>query len=162
MISSAEREGVARLLDACEVQTRSAAHDGWSPELPYRGATGARAHPQRTLEERPPTHGPPPGAAALTFRLSTVPAIEAPPTLLADLYRIRWRAALGFKEWTSLLGLADLRARDPGLARCSLLATLLAALLADVRSRAPRDFSVGGSCQLADATEPLAMVPLGR
>jgi hypothetical protein len=100
-------------------------------------------------------------AASFTFLLCTLPKGEAPPTLLADLYRVRWQVELGFKRWKSLLGLAELRAREPGLARCYILAKLVAAVLADAISRAPRDFSPWGY-PLADASEPLEMVPLGH
>lgn len=84
-----------------------------------------------------------------------------PPTLLAELYRVRWQVELGFKRWKSLLDLADLRAREPGLATCYILAKLVAAVLADAISCAPREFSPWGY-PLEGSSEPLATVPLGR
>lgn len=99
-------------------------------------------------------------AAAYTFLLCTVPASEAPATLLAELYRVRWQVELAFKRWKSLLDLGELRAREPGLAKCYILAKLVAAVLADSISRAPRAFSPWGY-PIEGHAEPLAMVPVG-
>lgn len=54
-----------------------------------------------------------------------------PPERLASTYRLRWQIELAFKRMKSLIGLEDLRAKDPDLARLWINTALLAALLAE-------------------------------
>lgn len=54
-----------------------------------------------------------------------------PPERLASTYRLRWQIELAFKRMKSLVGLEDLRAKDPDLARMWINTALLAALLAE-------------------------------
>lgn len=83
-------------------------------------------------------------AARFTFLLTSVPAAEADDATMANLYRLRWQIELAFKRWKSLLGLANLRADDPDLARAYIYAKLIAALLADKMARQWRAFSPYG------------------
>ena len=46
-------------------------------------------------------------------------------------YRLRWQVELAFKRMKSLVGLEELRAKDPKLAKAWINTALLAALLAD-------------------------------
>jgi hypothetical protein len=54
-----------------------------------------------------------------------------PPERLASTYRLRWQVELAFKRMKSLVGLEDLRAKDPRLARLWINTALLGALLAE-------------------------------
>lgn len=54
-----------------------------------------------------------------------------PPDKIASTYRLRWQIELAFKRMKSIVGLEDLRAKDPELARMWINTALLAALLAD-------------------------------
>src|SRR5207248_9109430 len=47
------------------------------------------------------------------------------------LYRLRWQVELCFKRLKGLIGLGNLRARDPHLCRTYLLGNLLSALLVE-------------------------------
>uniref|UniRef100_UPI0039A68DDF transposase n=1 Tax=Rhodospirillum sp. A1_3_36 TaxID=3391666 RepID=UPI0039A68DDF len=53
------------------------------------------------------------------------------PEQIASLYRLRWKIELAFKRLKSLLGIDELPAKDPDLARSWLSAKLLTALLID-------------------------------
>lgn len=83
-------------------------------------------------------------AARFAFLLTSVPATEADDATIAELYRLRWQIELAFKRWKSLLGLANLRADDPDLARAYIYAKLIAAVLADAMARQWRAFSPYG------------------
>jgi hypothetical protein len=83
-------------------------------------------------------------ACRFTFLLTSVPLHEANDATMANLYRLRWQIELVFKRWKSLLGLANLRADDPDLARAYIYAKLIAALLADNMARQWRAFSPYG------------------
>lgn len=83
-------------------------------------------------------------ACRFAFLLTSVPAREADAAAIANLYRVRWQIELVFKRWKSLLGLANLRAEDPDLARAYIYAKLIGALLADKMARQWRAFSPYG------------------
>lgn len=61
--------------------------------------------------------------------LTSLPAADWPPERLLATYRLRWQIELAFKRMKSLIGLEDLRAKDPDLARLWINTALLAALL---------------------------------
>lgn len=63
--------------------------------------------------------------------LTSLPPDDWPPGRLASTYRLRWQIELAFKRMKSLVGLEDLRAKDPDLARLWINTALLAALLAE-------------------------------
>ncbi|WP_187972122.1 IS4 family transposase [Aquibium microcysteis] len=63
--------------------------------------------------------------------LTSLPSDGWPPERLASTYRLRWQVELAFKRMKSLVGLEDLRAKDPNLARLWINTALLAALLTE-------------------------------
>jgi hypothetical protein len=63
--------------------------------------------------------------------LTSLAPDDWPPERLAATYRLRWQIELAFKRMKSLVGLEDLRAKDPDLARLWINTALLAALLAE-------------------------------
>jgi hypothetical protein len=63
--------------------------------------------------------------------LTSLAQNDWPPERLASTYRLRWQIELAFKRMKSLVGLEDLRAKDPDLARLWINTALLAALLAE-------------------------------
>jgi Transposase DDE domain len=63
--------------------------------------------------------------------LTSLPSHNWTPEQLASTYRLRWQIELAFKRMKSLIGLEDLRAKDPDLARLWINTALLAALLAE-------------------------------
>lgn len=63
--------------------------------------------------------------------LTSLARDDWPPDRLASTYRLRWQIELAFKRMKSLIGLEDLRAKDPDLARLWINTALLAALLAE-------------------------------
>ncbi|PDT43848.1 IS4 family transposase [Sinorhizobium fredii] len=63
--------------------------------------------------------------------LTSLAPDDWPPERLASTYRLRWQIELAFKRMKSLVGLEDLRAKDPDLARLWINTALLAALLAE-------------------------------
>lgn len=83
-------------------------------------------------------------AAQYTFLLTSLARTDAAPETVAELYRVRWQIELNFKRWKSILGMDQLRARDPDLARTYIFAKLIAAVLADKTARAARAFSPWG------------------
>jgi hypothetical protein len=83
-------------------------------------------------------------SARYAFLLCSIPAKEADSATIADLYRARWQIELLFKRWKSLLGLSNLRADDPDLARAYIYAKLIAAVLSDKIVRQWRAFSPYG------------------
>lgn len=70
-------------------------------------------------------------AAQFLILLTSLPASGYRPELVLALYRLRWQVELAIKRLKSLLGLADIPAHAPDLARTWLLAHLLTALLID-------------------------------
>jgi hypothetical protein len=83
-------------------------------------------------------------AARFAFLLTSIPASEADDTTMAELYRLRWQIELAFKRWKSLLGIDQLRADDPNLARAYIYAKLIGVVLADTIARQWRAFSPYG------------------
>ena len=96
-------------------------------------------------------------AAAYVFLLTTVPADMVEDATIAELYRVRWQVELAFKRLKSLGHLANLRAKDPELARTYVLSKLVAGMLADQISRHARAFSPWG-LPIPRAGEPVALV----
>ena len=58
-------------------------------------------------------------------------AQQWPPDRIASTYRLRWQVELAFKRMKSIVGLENLRAKDPELARMWINTALLASLLAE-------------------------------
>ena len=83
-------------------------------------------------------------ACRFAFLLTSVPDHEADDAAIANLHRLRWQIELAFKRWKSTLGLANLRADDPDLARAYRYGKLVAALLADRMARQWGAFSPYG------------------
>lgn len=69
--------------------------------------------------------------AGYLILLTSLPAKDWLPERLVSTYRLRWQIELAFKRMKSLVGLEDLRAKDPDLARLWINTALLAALLAE-------------------------------
>jgi hypothetical protein len=67
--------------------------------------------------------------AGFVLLVTNLPHQHWSPLQVSDLYRLRWQVELYFKRLKSIMHLDHLRARDPQLARTSILAKLLAALL---------------------------------
>jgi hypothetical protein len=67
--------------------------------------------------------------AGFMMLLTSLPAPQVTAEDVVRLYRMRWQIELAFKRLKSLAGFAELRARDPRLARAWLLAHLIAAVL---------------------------------
>lgn len=63
--------------------------------------------------------------------LTNLPAGQATPEQLLDLYRFRWQIEMNFKDLKSVLELDALPAKDPALARTYLYAKLLGTFLID-------------------------------
>jgi hypothetical protein len=94
-------------------------------------------------------------AAGYFLALTSVPADVLSAQQAADLYRFRWQIELAFKRLKSLLHLDVLPAKDPDLARTTIAAKLLAALVLDNLTQAFLDFSPWGyRCR---TTQPLAL-----
>ena len=86
-----------------------------------RGASKkSRMADQRSLE-----------AAGYVILVTNLPLDAWCTTEVLALYRVRWQVELAFKRLKGIWRLGDLRARTAELAQVYLLATLLAALLAD-------------------------------
>jgi hypothetical protein len=71
---------------------------------------------------------------------------EHKPEAILELYRLRWQIELLFKRFKSLLGLADLPAKQRNLARSWIFAKLILALLAE---RAARKLAESSPCAAA-------------
>lgn len=69
--------------------------------------------------------------AGYLMLLTSSPVEPWPPSRVLASYRLRWQVELAFKRLKSLVGLAELRAKDAGLAKAWINTALLAALLAD-------------------------------
>ena len=68
-------------------------------------------------------------AAEFLILATSLKAEFYPPDEVLAVYRLRWQIELAFKRLKSLARFAELRARDPRLARAWLLAHLIAAVL---------------------------------
>jgi hypothetical protein len=69
--------------------------------------------------------------AGFLMFITSLPAKEWTPERLLATYRLRWQVEIAFKRIKSIIGLENLRARDPDLARLWINTALLAALLAE-------------------------------
>jgi hypothetical protein len=83
-------------------------------------------------------------AAGYVFVLTSLPADLATPEDVLELYRLRWQVELAFKRMKGLLGLDDLPAKEPRLARAFLYAKLIGALLLDRYTEGYLGFSPWG------------------
>jgi hypothetical protein len=69
--------------------------------------------------------------AGYLMLLASLPVETWPASRVLASYRLRWQVELAFKRMRSLVGLEELRAKDPKLAKAWINTALLAALLAD-------------------------------
>lgn len=79
--------------------------------------------------------------AGYPMLLASLPVETWPASRVLASYRLRWQVELAFKRMKSLVGLEELRAKDPKLAKAWINTALLAALLAD----ADADLAMGKS-----------------
>jgi hypothetical protein len=70
-------------------------------------------------------------AAQYCMLLTTLTAENASADGVLALYRLRWQIEIAFKRLKSLVGLADLQAKEPRLTRSCLYAKLILALLSE-------------------------------
>jgi len=70
-------------------------------------------------------------AAQYCMLLTSLDAHEASADDVLALYRLRWQIEIAFKRLKSLVGLADLQAKEPRLVRSCLYAKLILALLSE-------------------------------
>jgi hypothetical protein len=101
--------------------------------LPPLAAAAARAKTRRDARQ----WGYTPSAAGLVtagclMLITSLPAADWPAERVLAAYRLRWQVELAFKRLKSILGLEDLKAKNPDLARCWMHTALLAALLIDL------------------------------
>jgi len=73
-------------------------------------------------------------AAEFVLLLTSLPEQHTPEAIL-QLYRLRWQIELLFKRFKSLLGLGELPAKEPNLARSWIFAKIILALLAETAAR---------------------------
>lgn len=73
-------------------------------------------------------------AAEFVLVLTSLPEKHTPEAIL-QLYRLRWQIELLFKRFKSLLGLGELPAKEPNLARSWIFAKMILALLAEKAAR---------------------------
>ncbi len=73
-------------------------------------------------------------AAEFVFLLTSLPE-EYTSEAILQLYRLRWQIELLFKRFKSLLGLGELPAKQPNLARSWIFAKMILALLAETTAR---------------------------
>ena len=95
-------------------------------------------------------------AAGYTFVLTSIGEEELAATEILELYRFRWQIEMTFKRLKGLLGLEQLSAKDPHLARSALYAKLLAALLLEDLTGKFLSFSPWGFPLRTSPAEPLA------
>jgi hypothetical protein len=69
--------------------------------------------------------------AGYLMLLTSLPVETWPPLRVLSSYRLRWQVELAFKRMKSLVGLEELRAKDPALARAWINAAFVAALIAE-------------------------------
>ena len=70
-------------------------------------------------------------AAGYMMLLTSLPATDAPPDRVMEMYRARWQVELSFKRLKTLGGIDRLPSANPRLARTWLLAHLIVAVLND-------------------------------
>ena len=70
-------------------------------------------------------------AAAHFMVMTTLPQDTMSADAVCALYRLRWQIELAFKRLKSLMGLEDIDAREPRLARAAVCAKLILAILAE-------------------------------
>jgi hypothetical protein len=99
-------------------------------------------------------------AAGYLMLLTSLDAAACPAEDVLALYRLRWQVELAFKRLKSVIGLADLQAKEPRLARACLYAKLILALLGEqlVQERSALSPSAGA----APAAIAVAALSTGR
>ena len=70
-------------------------------------------------------------AAAHFMVMTTLPHDTMPADAVCALYRLRWQIELAFKRLKSLMGLEEIDAREPRLAKAAVCAKLILAILAE-------------------------------
>ena len=70
-------------------------------------------------------------AAAYFMLMTTLPPAAMPADAVCALYRLRWQIELAFKRLKSLMGLEEIDAREPRLAKAAVCAKLILAILAE-------------------------------
>jgi len=95
-------------------------------------------------------------ASAYTFVLTSMEEDQLPAAEALELYRFRWQIEMVFKRLKGLLGLDQLAAKDPHLARSALYAKLLAALLLEDLTGELLSFSPWGFALPTPPCQPLA------
>ena len=70
-------------------------------------------------------------AAAHFMVMTTLPQDTMPADAVCALYRLRWQIELAFKRLKSLMGLEEIDAREPRLAKAAVCAKLILAILAE-------------------------------
>jgi hypothetical protein len=93
-------------------------------------------------------------AAGYVVLVTTLPAEAWPAAEVLALYRVRWQVELAFKRLKGIWRLGRLPARGAELAQVYLLATLLAALLAE---RADRPLPAAAAAWFAAVDRPLSL-----
>ena len=95
-------------------------------------------------------------AAGYIYVLTDLTRAQLPAVQVLELYRLRWQIELVFKRLKSLLGLGNLRAKNPRLARTYLLAKILGALIIEEMSGRALSFFPWGFPLPHTAAQPLA------
>lgn len=95
-------------------------------------------------------------AAKFVLLLTSLPASEFSPAIIAKLYRLRWQIELAFKRYKSLAGLDKLTAKTPELARSWIYAKLVIALLAEGIAGLAPESPPCGPRKAAARTVPMA------
>ena len=70
-------------------------------------------------------------AAAYFMLMTTLPPAAMSADAVCALYRLRWQIELAFKRLKSLMGLEEIDAREPRLAKAAVCAKLILAILAE-------------------------------
>jgi DDE family transposase len=102
--------------------------------LPLEPEAAERARERARRNAR--TWGDEASAAAIEMAgprmlLTSLPVETWPSLRVLSSYRRRWQVELAFKRMKSLVGLEELRAKDPALARAWISTALMAALIAE-------------------------------
>jgi hypothetical protein len=118
--------------------------------LPAEAAERGRKRARRRGQKQGKRTQPNTLRAAEYVLLATSLGSEVTATDLLELYRTRWQIELLFKRLKSLIGLDDLPADDPDLARTWLYAKLIAALLTEDLARQILDSPPCAECRRAE------------